>query len=298
MPWPARPTLVAMLAAALAPATLASAGDGQPTLARPSAQPPAVVARWLTDHTSIAPSTVVSVGDEYIVAVLSSRVQDPAKPRVMRVEIRAEMTDPDAESANLVRSLSASLDINCDDLTSHFVEVRAFAGINLSGAVQVTQPAEGWVADPRGSYFEDIDAAVCTSAAPRPLIAARAAAATAEPPPERALSAPLRQGEPPDSPRSAKRAEARPPATHPAPEYAGSAAQIAAATSEAKAEAALAALRSAHPTLMSGLATRIERTDRGGVAYFRALVSGFKSPATAAAFCHRIAAAGGAFIVR
>jgi hypothetical protein len=287
---------------ALAPIVARAApGDPQPSLAKPSAQPPAVVSRWLTQHTGMAPGAVVSVGDEYIVAVLSSRPLDPAKPDLLRLEIRAEMTDPDAETAGLLRSLSATLDINCADHTSHFVEVRTFAGVNLTGAEQVSHPAEGWVADPRGSYFEDVHTAACTPNAPRPLMAAPGAPASRpapEPSPERTLSALLRPEQAPDAPPPA-----RTPATRRLPDRAvaarpGGTAQIAAALSQAKAEAALADLRAAQPALMDGVSIRIERIDRGGVAYFRALVSSFKPPMGAAGFCRRLTAAGHACIIR
>ena len=295
---------LAAIASLMAPAlALAAPGDAQPTLARPSAQTPAAVTAWLLQHTSIAPGSVVSVGDEYIVAVLSSRALDPTKPHLLRVEIRAEMTDPDTDTAAQMRSLSATLDINCNDQTSHFIEVRTFAGVNLTGALQVTRPAEGWVRDPKGSYFEDIDAAVCQPSIPGPLIALNATPPAPPPRPERTLSAPLRPAEAPDGPSAVRRAAARPASPRPAPPQpaaarSGSAVQIAAATSEAKAEDALAALRSAQPALMSGLATRIEKTERGGVTYFRALVFGFGPSTSAAGFCRTLEASGRACIVR
>jgi hypothetical protein len=308
MPWPSwrlLPFALAALSAASPDSAWAASGEAQPSLARPSSQTPAAVAAWLTRHTSMDPNSVVSVGDEYIVAVLSSRTLDPAKPRVLRLEIRAEMTDPDTETANLLRSLSATLDINCADHTSHFIEVRTFAGVNLTGAEQVNHPAEGWVANPHGSYFEDIDAAVCTPGGSRPLLAARTAPPPTpdRPPPERTLSAPLRAEEAPDIPTRSRRGLARPVVAQPAVaqptvDRAGGVVQVAAALSQAKAEAALAELRSAQPVLTAGLSTRIEQIDRRGVAYFRALVFGFTAPATAASFCRQLEASGRACLVR
>jgi hypothetical protein len=306
--------------AAVAALTMIGAGAAQagpdissPSLARPSAQPRDVVVRWLVQHTNIAPASVVSVGDEYIVAVLSSHPVDPAQPRVLRLEIRAEMTDPDSTTASLLRSLSANLDINCTDHTSHFIEVRTFTGPNLTGTEQVTHPAEGWAPNPHGSYFEDIDAAVCKPDAPRPLLAARAEPTPLPARPERVLSAPLRPALAPDDPeviRRAARAQPRAPVASAAMPKApaqrtqvlrtgsGGAAQIAAAGSEAKAEAALAELKAAQPALAGGLSTRVERIERGGVAYYRALVAGFSPPMTAASFCRQLAASGHACIIR
>jgi hypothetical protein len=302
-------------------ALAAGSGASAPSLARPSAQPRDVVVRWLAQNTSIAPASVVSVGDEYIVAVLSSHPVDPAQPRVLSLEIRAEMTDPDSTTASLLRSLSANLDINCRDHTSHFIEVRTFTGPNLTGTEQVTRPVEGWAPNPRGSYFEDIDAAVCTPNGPRPLLAARANSAPLPSRPERVLSAPLRPALQPDDPAVVRHAAparaqlARAPAPKAPIQHApiqhapiqhapvprtgsGGAAQIAAAGSEAKAKAALAELQAAQPALTNGLSTRVERIDRGGVAYYRALVAGFSPPMTVASFCRRLAASGRACIIR
>jgi len=273
-------------------APAARAADDAPTLAKPSAQPPGVVAGWLARYTNIAPATVVSVGDEYIVAVLSSRPIDAAKPRLLRLEIRAEMTDPDSRIANLVRSLSATLEINCTDNTSHFVEVRTFAAPNLAGTEQVYHPAEGWVADPRGSYFEDVHTAVCTPNAPRPLLAVQTGSPHAASPAQ-SLSAPLRAALSPDAPTP----RAASVAVHPGVLGAGQA-QIAAGTSQAKAEAALSELRGALPALMSGRPTRIERVERNGTAFYRALVTGLSPPSDAAWFCRQLAAAGRACIPR
>lgn len=275
-------------ACVLAPAPSASAADAMPTLAKPSRQAPGVVAGWLGRYTSITPASVVSVGDEYIVAVLSSRPVDTFSPRRLRLEIRAEMTDPDSQITHLVRSLSATLDVNCADHTSHFIEVRTFAAPNLTGTEQVYHPAEGWVADPRGSYFEDVDTAVCTPNAPRPLVAARGGSehpiAQAQPSP-----APLRAAQSPDAPA---------PRAATVVAHGSGQAQIAAAASQAKAEGALSELRGALPALMNGRPTRVERIERNGIAYYRALVTGLAAPTDAAGFCRQVAAAGRACIPR
>jgi len=273
-----------------------SAADPPPALAAPSSQPPGVVADWLRRNTSITPETVVSVGDEIIVAVLSSRPIDPASPRVLRLEIRAEMTDPDPRAAGPVRSLSATLDVNCADHSAHFIEVRTFEGANLTGAGQVRRPAEGWAADPRGSYFEDIDRAVCAPAAPRPLAGAEPAASR-PPTPARTMIA-LRPAQSADAPLPGDAPAPTPPPVRPASASAAGQAQIIAAPSEDKAAAALSELAHARPALMKGLSTRIERIERNGVAYYRALVFGFAPPADASAFCRQLAAAGRACITR
>lgn len=284
--------LLACAAWALAAPSVAAAKEPEavPPLGAPTSQPPGVVTDWLGKYTAIDSASVVSVGDEYIVAVLSSRPVDPATPRLLRLEIRAEMTDPDSPTAGLLRSLSATLDVNCADHTSHFVEVRTFAGPNLTGAEQISHPTEGWVVDPHGSYFEDVDAAVCRPDTPRPLAAARSGGRQAGR--ERTLSTPLRRSQAADAPRRNAMSHATPGGRG------GGQAQIVAAPSQAKAEAALAELRTALPDAMSGLSSRIERIERNGVAYYRALVSGFTPPATAASFCRQIAAAGHACIAR
>ena len=300
--------LSALIVAALAPVP-AAASEPAPSLTRPSAQTPAAVAAWLTRYTSIAPDTVVSVGDEYIVAVLSSRAADPAHPRLLSLEIRAELADADAEAAKLLRSLSASLTLNCADHTSHIAEVRTFAGPNLTGTEQVSQPTEGWVTNPAGSYFEDIDKAICTPNGPRPLVLARA-----EPPrpsapapandrsPPLSLRPPLSADGPPAraaSHRAPSPAAPRPPAVTPiAPAHGGTEAQITAAPTEAAARSALASLKAAHPGPMTGLSTRIEKIDRNGKPLYRALVFGFTPPADAAGFCRQIAALGQACLAR
>ena len=256
-----------------------------PSLSQPASQPPEVVSDWVAHNTNIPLASVVSVGDEYIVALLSSRPIDPANPRVLRLEMRAELTDPDSQSANILRSLSATVDVNCDNHTARFVQVRTFTGPNLTGAATTNNTADGWAADPRGSYLEDIETAVCNPNARRPLQDAKAAGRTKS------------AGAQALSLRPALSADAPPPrravASHP-----GGAVQIAAALSQAKAELALAALRTDLPALMNGLSVRVERVDRGGKAYYRALVFGFAPPADAASFCHELAASGRACITR
>ena len=261
-----------------------AAGAQPPSLAQPASQPPEVVSDWVEHNTNIPLASVVSVGDEYIVALLSSRRIDPANPRVLRLEMRAELTDPDSQSANILRSLSATVDVNCDNHAARFVQVRTFTGPNLTGVATTNNTADGWAADPRGSYLEDIEAAVCNPSARRPLQDAKAAAGRAKSPQALSLRPALSADAP--SPRRAI-------ASHP-----GSAAQIAAALSQAKAEQALAALRSDLPAQMNGLSVRVERIDRGGKAYYRALVFGFAPPADAASFCHELAASGRACITR
>lgn len=304
---PARWTaFLASVAIVLAP-NLGAASEPAPGLTRPSAQTPAAVTAWLTRYTSIKPDTVVSVGDEYIVAVLSSRPVDPANPRILHLEMRAEMTDEDAEAAKQLRSLSASLNLNCADHTAHIIEVHTFAGPNLAGAQQVSRPVEGWVANPAGSYFEDIDKAICANG-PRPLALARAEPSRPEPnrtsPPaanDRPAPLSLRPAFPDDAPPSARRRAAppRPPAaTLIAPAHGGAEAQITAAPSEAAAHAALETLKAAHPGPMKGLSTRVEKIERNGKPYYRALVFGFAPPADAAGFCRQIAALGQACLAR
>jgi len=287
-----RAFVLGLCACALLVPLAARAADAAATLAKPSAQAPGVVASWLAQHTNIAPATVVSVGDEYIVAVLSSRPIDASHPRQQRLEMRAEMTDPDSRIASLVRSLSATLEINCDSHASHFVEVRTFAAPNLAGTEQVYHPPEGWVPNPHGSYFEDIDEAVCSPNTPRPLL-------TVGTGPERpasqaqTLPATLRPAQSPDAPTTPRAAL---PADRPG--HAGGQAQIAAAASQAKAETALSALRGALPALMNGRPTRVERIERNGIAYYRALVVGLTAPTDAAGFCRQLTAAGRACIPR
>jgi hypothetical protein len=304
-----------LLASGLAGAAGAAAPTPAPPLYRPSAQPPSSVADWLTRYTSIKPDTVVSVGDEYIVAVLSSAPADPANPKVLKLEIRGELTDPDAETARQLRSLFASLEINCADHTSHFIEVRTYAAANLKGAEQVSRPAEGWVPNPQGSYFEDIDKAVCQPGTPRPLVLAANqnaapapshSAPTHERPapalrPAQATDAPLPKAAAP-TPKPAAEATPAPPKPKPAPAApaarAGGAVQIAAGARPAKAQEALDALRKAEPGLMGGLSTRIEPVTRDGATLYRALVYGFAAPTTPASFCRQLSAAGRACLVR
>jgi hypothetical protein len=96
---------------------------------------------------------------------------------------------------------------------------------------------------------------------------------------------------------AAPRASAR-PAHGAAQLHGGAEAQIIAAPSQALAEATFAQLRRTQPALMSGLSTRVERIERGGKTYYRAIVYGFVPPADAASFCGRAAAAGQACIAR
>jgi hypothetical protein len=165
------------------------------------------------------------------------------------------------------------------------------------------------VSNPKGSYFEDIDAAVCTPHGPHPLAdpGSNAPATPAPIPADQPLSSPLRPSEAPDAPlpRTTTRPASPPPASPPPAKPAaqavarsGGQAQIIAAPSEAKAKEALSALRAAEPSLMRGLSSHVERIDRDGVAYYRALVSGFTPPMDAAGFCRRLSASGRACIVR
>jgi len=300
----------ALLSGALLAAASAQAADTAPSLPAPSAQPPAVVADWITRNTSIPLASIVSVGDEYIVAVLSSRPLNPATPRLLHVEMRAEMTNPDSRDAGLLRSLAATVDVNCGDHATRFIRVQTFKGPNLSGEGSFSAPTDGWVADPPGSYLADINAAVCQpdgrrllanlgNAANRPT-ATRTAYPSATT--EQAVTSTLRPAQSADSPLPAPAPPQPPKKIKPAVIVShaagGGEAQIAAGASPALAQAALSEVKGALPAATGGLSTRVERIERNGKAYYRALVFGFAPPADARSFCRQLSAAGRACIVR
>ena len=269
------------------------ASDAAPDLPAPASQPPAVVSDWIAHNTNIpvASVQVVSVGDEYIVAVLSSRALDPANPRLLRLEMRAEMTDPDSQTANILRSLAATVDVNCADHTARFVQVRTFTGPNLTGS-RVDQQSGRRLGgrSTHGSYLEDIETAVCNPNTPRPLQAAQGVAERQKPPlalrpsqSGRCAAASPRAGHPPDSKSSPVQAS-RDHADHKQPWRSGAQAQIDAAPSQAQAEAALSALRADQPTADDGPVDPGQNASSGTARlFYRALVSGFTPPASATA---------------
>ena len=141
---------------------------------------------------------------------------------------------------------------------------------------------------------------MCSSdLADRPAAAQVIAAAQAAPPsrPPLALRPALGVDAPPPKLAPTRAPDPAPPAP-PEPSHAGGEAQIVAAPSEALARQALAQLSAASPAAMNGLSTRVERIERGGKAYYRALVYGFAAPASAGSFCRQITATGRACITR
>lgn len=146
---------------------------------------------WLGARTNISPGAVVSVTPELVVAIVG-KTMPPVAGGPIRLTLREEVIDANYVSKVGGRSSLMSMDIQCEERRVRMDERRLYAGPNLTGSVELTDPSASWVRIPEGSIMDDVARATCDPVYPWPLqVAAKppipattvmAAAATVAPP--------------------------------------------------------------------------------------------------------------------
>jgi len=307
-----------ILAAALC-AVLAAPADAQDSagaLSYPASLDREALSAWLRATTNLDPAAVVSVRPSDIIGLISSEPVGAAGQHhvTIRSEVISRQTVADAGHT----SWRADVDVDCTGARGKVNRILDYPQRNLQGAPREATITARWLTPPPGTHLDAVIRAVCEPAFQRPLVpvsqvaaapptrvdaAPRATVMSDAPPP--AVAAPPSPTPPPAAPPPpAPTVVASEPAAAPAPPpprprtTIRTAAQIAAADSEAQARQALAAIRRALGDGMAGLSTTVEPATVGTRTFYRALVHGFGSTAEATRFCDAAAARGKACFLR
>jgi hypothetical protein len=177
-----------------------------------------------------------------------------------------------------------SMEIQCEERRLRMDERHLYAGPNLSGATEVSEPATEWLRIPEDTVMDDVARAACDPgyswplqafAPATPVIAVAAQAAAEEPSPQLAQT-------PPQEPATLVK-------------YA---IQIGAYRNIERAEAAWKALSAEMPVLTRGHDFAVRPIKVKGKDLLRGLVLNFKSPQEGAAFCTALSGTGYGCILR
>jgi hypothetical protein len=316
-----------LLAFSVAPAALADADY-------PAADDPATVAAWLGERTNIKPSAVVTVTPGLVVALVGKTM--PLTPEgPVRITLREEVIAPAFIDAVGGRSSLMSMEIQCEERRLRMDERHLYAGPNLSGASEVSEPSTEWLRIPEDTVMDDVARAACDpgyawplqafapaapavamaaqivpdptpQVSPAPSIVAAPAQAAPEPKPEEPAG--------PEAPAAAPAVEPAPqPAAAPAPVVTEAPAekpveepatgvkyaiQIGAYRDVERAQAAWKALSTERPVLTQGHDFDVRPIKVNGKDLLRGLVLNFKSPQEGATFCTALAGTGYGCILR
>lgn len=214
---------------------------------------------WLSAETSIAPTEVVAVSLNDILAV--TKVEALEGARALRVGFRAEVVNAALAQSEGYRSWSGRVDVDCEAGKVRLLAIERFAGRNLQGA-RTAEPFTGdWVAPPPGSGLDALAGAICNPSFERPYGGA--------PTPVQPVVAP--------------------PVEPARPAYLPMVAQVAAADSSAAAAGELARLRGRLGPEAPPL-ERVETVVVRGRTYYRAQFHGFETTEAAEALCARLKA--------
>lgn len=267
----------------------ASAAAGQPRASFPAALTREPLLLWLQRETDIAPDQVVAVTPQAVSAIVSAFPGAPGQPS--RVVIRSEALSADSVARVSALSWRVAMSADCEGRRVGLGETTGYPARNLLGEPTVLRPAEpDWRAPEPGSALEAAWRAACEADFRGPFRGA--AVKVAQP---QGTAPALAQAT--VKPAAASPTNAPPPSpavASAAPRTGGMVVQIGASTSEAEAQALLAALA---PRL-DGRDTWVETAKVGGKVWRRAVVGGFADGSDAARFCAGLKAAGRGCFVR
>jgi hypothetical protein len=240
----------------------------------------------------------------------------------VRVTLREEVIAPAFIDAVGGRSSLMSMEIQCEERRLRMDERHLYAGPNLNGASEVSEPSTEWLRIPEDTVMDDVARAACDGdyawplqafAAPEPAVAL--AAQTAPDLKPEAAPLPAAQTVPADTepaprpappPTEAAVAEVDAPAAATPPEKpdeppvtgARYAIQIGAYRDVDRAQAAWKALSTERPVLTQGHDFDVRPIKVKGKNLLRGLVLNFKSPQEGETFCTALAGTGYGCILR
>jgi hypothetical protein len=222
--------------------------------------------------------SILAITDNAIFAAFPQHTSGP----FWTVDVRLESITPQATAKLGGRSIRLRLSVRCDNNTVRLNFLDAYPGADLTGAPAHRAPQNDWALPKPNSYVADAVRLACdkTFQGPFAAIAARAS------PPHGAPKAAVKP-EPAAAP-----AERVPALRARQPAEGGYAVQIGAYAAPTLAEDAWRALKAAMPDKTSDLSNATTRVEVGGRTFYRAIVSGFASPAAASAFCQKLKASG------
>ena len=273
---------LAIAAPASAPARTTSVGDD----GFPSARTPLIITSWLGQSTDIAPSSVISVGADMVVAISKTGARDATSGKVKGVQLRGEAISAKFAEAIKGRSSIATLDVNCTDGTALLYQTKIYAQNNLKGAVSVLPGSNSWITPPKAAYLWDAVQAVCDTRFERPLT----------PPAAPTQAAPLRSAPPPETVTDTA-AKASPALVATVAQSSGTEVQVVASATPEATQAALTQTALAYPS-NPPQTFRIEPVTAGTKTLYRGLLGGFENREQAGRFCARLKADARACIVR
>lgn len=143
-----------LLAAVLFGAGAAGAQD------YPDSAETAVLTAWLGKSTNIAPATVVAVTPELVVAI-AGKTMPTVSGGPVRLTLREEVIAPGYVQTVGGRSSLMSMELHCDERRIRMDERRLYSGLNLTGAMEISDPSAEWVRIPEGSIMDEVARAAC-----------------------------------------------------------------------------------------------------------------------------------------
>lgn len=254
---------------------------------------------WLGQHSDVKAADVVAVGGGRVVALAGRRGAATASPQKVSVTVRTEVIDR-AVAESGVRSEANDLDVDCAARKVKMAKMETYSLWGLKGARTSKPGWADWVSATPNTVMARIVDAACDPAFRGPLADVKLARQTPPPAPAAPpIPTPRAAAPPPKAAvQTVKAGPAAPPVVAQPATGRASLVQIAAANSQAQAQAALDRLKAKSPQLLKGRQVLIEPVTVDGRTFHRAMIGGFGDPAQAGAFCSSIKASGGDCIVR
>jgi len=228
---------------------------------------PSALPDWLLAHTDIPPLSVVFLANGVVLILSDAGVPTGAGQRA--VVIRREALGDAAATLIGGRSNLMRLQIDCAASQFRVLGAEVYAGNGLSGSIKRFGPNPTTMTAPPNTDMAFLQRAVCDPGYTPPLAVFPADT----------------------KPRSHAEPAAPAPIPKPANPASAFAAQVAASSSKAQAQAVLADLARLYPDA-AGMPTRVETVQAGDRVLFRASIAGFETRARAEAFCVQLRSAG------
>ena len=243
--------------------------EAAPEGSYPAAPTAAAISEWLRNNTNISPAAAIAVGSDMVVSIARFGTADPASGTVKGVTLRGEAISPKFAELIRGRSTMVAMDVDCDKSMILIYQTDVYPQSNLIGTARVLPGSKQWIKPVGTAYLADTIVAVCKARGPATVRTAQAANA------------------PSPAPAVVSNAAAT-----------GAEVQVVAASSPDAANAALDVVRSAFPNQTGSHSSRIQAVQVGQRTFYRALLTGFSSRASALDLCNTLKAGGHDCLVR
>ena len=266
---------------------------------------------------AFTPGTVISVGQDIVVGVIS-RGTSTADGVIKDVVLDLEAISPSLQSVMGGKSARVVINADCQSRRIATQSMQIFERPNATGGAKQKGVITDWTTAPAGSYGADVLDLYCKPAALAALMNPPKGADVVEAKPALSPQAPVqmaKSAEPLNTPRSAPAASegiqtpnkpallmaaVASPATAVASEGAHAASfgvQLFSSLSPREAQTGLARLKSTYAFWPADRKGFVSQAEVNGTSRFRARLGGFSGLTEAKAFCEKVAAAGGQCLV-